>query len=200
LYALFVGSTSARGRQRKSPKDPFRLSYESPNPSLCVLPPLGVLLCCKDFSLSEPPFDISSIGHTPNQSTNTSLRALLIWLTGGWTPGSFLCQVQARLSLCYGSYPRLESMHPICQWVVPPTSCPYQVYNSVNGSHPHLKATMNSILLLEFPPLWGPTLLLRFLHSNVQIASLLWVLPLLRVDVSNLSMDHTPTSELLPSL
>ena len=73
-----------------------------------------------------------------------------------------------------------------------PTSGPYQVYSSIDGLHPHSEATVNPTLLLGFSRLEGLTRRWDSLYLEVRIITLLWVLPLLRVDASNLSIGYTP--------
>ena len=91
-----------------------------------------------------------------------------------------------------------------------PTLTQSRRIKSIDGSYPHFRsipssqfrwwgqnslseATVNPTLLLGFPPLGGSTLPLGFPHSKVRIATLLWVLPPLRVDASNLSPGRIPT-------
>jgi len=78
LYASLMGPSPLEDGDTDLPMGPFSISLRESKPSAMGFSHSESLLCYKDFSLSESPFDVSLTRFFLLENTNTSLRAPLI--------------------------------------------------------------------------------------------------------------------------
>jgi len=182
------------GNASTSLRAPSRLAHRQSKSSTVGSTPFGVHTLLRRFPLSEFPFDVSLIGH-PYSETQTLAYGLSLSDPRADDPWQFLsASANSAAEIFLTRRPGSHSaggFYPHSNWRI----------QSVDRSHSHFRSLPSSQLrwwdFLHSETIMNPTPLLGF-FSTWRVGSLLrwWVPPPLGVDASNLSMGHTPSSEL----